>query len=56
MTFPQRPTAYYVFRTAEPSHTVLDVRPEIRIVHWRVIGSVVILRVKIDGWKMAAPH
>jgi hypothetical protein len=31
-------------------------RPEIRIVNLSVIGSTVILRVKIDGWKMAAPR
>jgi hypothetical protein len=30
-------------------------RPAIRIVRSRVIGSAVILRVKITGWKMAAP-
>jgi hypothetical protein len=31
-------------------------RPSIQITHWRVIGSEVLLRVKITGWKMAAPH
>jgi hypothetical protein len=31
-------------------------RPAIRILHWRVIGSEVILTVKIRGWKMAAPR
>jgi|SRR5436190_6109782 len=31
-------------------------RPEIRIVHLSVIGSTVIVRVKIDGWKMASPR
>ena len=31
-------------------------RPAIRIMHWNVIGSEVILQVKITGWKMAAPH
>jgi hypothetical protein len=31
-------------------------RPGIRIVDTSVIGSTVILRVKIKGWKMAAPH
>lgn len=33
-----------------------DQRPAIRILDWRVIGSEVILRVKISGWKMAAPR
>ena len=31
-------------------------RPAIRIVHWSVEGSSVILDVKIDGWKMAPPR
>jgi hypothetical protein len=31
-------------------------QPAIRIVHSTVIGSAVILRVKISGWKMAVPH
>ena len=31
-------------------------RPAIRILNTRVIGSVVILKVKINGWKMAAPR
>lgn len=31
-------------------------RPAIRIVRSQVIGSEVILRVKITGWKMAAPR
>jgi len=31
-------------------------RPAIRIVHWRVEGSTVILDVKINGWKMAPPR
>jgi len=31
-------------------------RPAIRILNTRVIGSAVILKVKIDGWKMAAPR
>jgi len=31
-------------------------RPAIRIVHWRVVGSAVILDVKITDWKMAPPR
>ena len=31
-------------------------QPSIRIVGWRVVGSAVILKVKIAGWKMAPPH
>jgi hypothetical protein len=31
-------------------------RPAIRIVHWSVHGSTVILDVKINGWKMAPPR
>jgi hypothetical protein len=31
-------------------------RPAIRILDTRVIGSTVILKVKINGWKMAAPR
>ena len=30
-------------------------KPAIRILHTKVIGSEVILQVKITGWKMAAP-
>jgi hypothetical protein len=31
-------------------------RPAIRILHWRVIGTSVVLQVKINGWRMAAPR
>jgi hypothetical protein len=31
-------------------------RPAIRIVHWTVVGSSVILDVKITDWKMAPPR
>jgi len=31
-------------------------QPAIDILHWRVIGSSVVLQVKISGWKMAAPR
>jgi hypothetical protein len=31
-------------------------RPAIRITHIKVIGSEVLLQVKITGWKMAAPN
>jgi hypothetical protein len=31
-------------------------RPAIQILHWRVIGSSVVLQVKIHGWKMAVPR
>ena len=31
-------------------------RSSIRILHWSVYGSAVILKVKINDWKMTAPH
>ncbi len=31
-------------------------RPSIRILDWSVVGSAVILKVKITGWKMAPPR
>jgi hypothetical protein len=31
-------------------------KPAINILHWHVLGSSVVLQVKINGWKMAAPR
>lgn len=41
---------------SQPTPTRSNQKPSIRIVDWSVVGSAVMLKVEITGWKMAPPR